>query len=111
VFGEDPNSIFPVEIAATKTVGALKDAVKEKKQPVLNHIAASALALWKVVIPDNDSLKMNISKLVLVDEESLSATSELSEFFSETPIRKHLHVVVKARTAGEFAWLPSPLPC
>ena len=107
VFGEDPNSIFPVKIVATKTVSTLKDAVKEKKQPVLNHIAASMLVLWKVSIPNNDSLKTNISKLVLVDEGLLLATAELLEFFLETPIQKHLHVIIKALSAAEFAWLLS----
>jgi hypothetical protein len=65
------------------------------------------LVLWKVSMPNDDSLKTNISKLVLVDEGLLLATAELLEFFLETPIQKHLHVIIKALSAAEFAWLLS----
>lgn len=32
VLGDDPNRIFPVEIAGTKTVGSLKKAIKDENQ-------------------------------------------------------------------------------
>jgi len=42
---------FPVDILPSKTVGHLKDAIKKKKEPVLNHIAADQLEIWKVNDP------------------------------------------------------------
>ena len=56
VHGEPRSHIFPVQIAATKTVGALKDTVKEKKQPAFDHVPADTLVLWKVSFPVNESL-------------------------------------------------------
>jgi len=32
--------IFPIELAAAMTVGALKDVIKDKKRPAFDHIPA-----------------------------------------------------------------------
>ena len=40
--------MFPVEIAREKSVGALKDVIKDKKKHGLHGIDADALTLWKV---------------------------------------------------------------
>ena len=42
---------FPVNIVPSKNVGHLKDAIKEEEEPVLNHIAAGQLEIWKVNDP------------------------------------------------------------
>jgi len=42
---------FPVEILPSENIGQLKDAIKKKKEPVLNHIAADQLEIWKVNDP------------------------------------------------------------
>ena len=39
---------FLVDIPLSKTVDHLEDAIKKKKEPVLNHIAADQLKIWKV---------------------------------------------------------------
>ncbi len=43
-------------IAANKSVGSLKDAVKEKKKPEFDHVSADTLVLWKVSIPVDSNL-------------------------------------------------------
>jgi len=43
VLGDDPQRVFPVEIAKAKTVGALKKAIKEDPSN-----EAKYLDLWKV---------------------------------------------------------------
>jgi hypothetical protein len=43
VDGDLPNHTFPVEILKSKNVGILKDLIKEKKAPYLDHVAASDL--------------------------------------------------------------------
>ena len=96
VLGEDHSHVFPVEISASKTVGALKDKIKEKKQHAFQHVDADALVLWSVSIPTDGTLEEELSKLELVDEGSLSPANRLSKEFSGIPREGHLHVVVKA---------------
>jgi hypothetical protein len=93
VLGEPRGHIFPVEIAATKTVGALKDAIKEKKQHTFQHVDADALVLWRVSVPDNEDLVETLRDLV--DEKSLSPVHGLSKVFSNKPEDGYLHIVVK----------------
>jgi len=47
VRGEDHNSVFPVKISWTETIGALKEVIKEKMKPDFSDISTSALKLWK----------------------------------------------------------------
>jgi len=42
---------FMVAILPSKTVDYLKDTIKKKKQPALDHIAADELNIWKVNSP------------------------------------------------------------
>ena len=49
VHGDDSGRIFSVEIAATKTVGVLEKAIKDKKQHGFGHVD-DTLVLWKVSI-------------------------------------------------------------
>jgi len=49
VLGDDvPNHIFQVQIASTATVSALKDVIKEKREPEFDNIDADCLELWRV---------------------------------------------------------------
>jgi hypothetical protein len=99
---DDPLLAFPIKIAKSETVGGLKDAIKDKKKPEFDHVAADRLNLWKVSIPDDRSLKENISKLDFYDEQSLSPTAKLSKVFADAPEEMHLHIVVRAPPAGEL---------
>ena len=85
VLGHDPSRIFPIEIAEGKTVGALKDAIKDKKEHAFQHVDADALLLWKVSIPVDRNVTENLSKLNFVDDESLLPVEELS-VSSQTPL-------------------------
>ena len=44
---DGPSRIFPVEIAKTESVGALKKAIKKEKENRLHGIESSVLGLWK----------------------------------------------------------------
>jgi hypothetical protein len=48
VFGDKSSRVFTVEIADTKNVGALKDAIKEKNAVAFRHVDAVAIDLWQV---------------------------------------------------------------
>ncbi len=105
MLGEGRGHIFPLEIPGTKTVGALREAIKDKKKNAFYHVDADTLILWRVSVPDDGSLKLKLSGLNLVDESSLSPTQVLSEVFSVPPIPKSVHIVVKPPPAREFKWL------
>ena len=102
VLGHDTSRIFPIEIAERKTVGALKDVIKDKKEHAFRHVDADALLLWKVSIPVNRSLTENLSKLDFVDDGSLLPVKRLSGVFSDQPEDEHLHIVVRVPPAGEY---------
>jgi Crinkler effector protein N-terminal domain len=104
VLGDDPSCLFPVKIAATESVGILRDAIKDKKKPELDHVAAGSLLLWKVSIPLNESFKNNLSKLDLVEQRPLLPEQELVEIFTgPPPAKRHVHIVVKAPPIGASA--------
>ena len=52
--------MFPVKIAKEESVGAVKDAIKDKKKPDFDHIPADKLTLWKVSL----QIVSNISWLI-----------------------------------------------
>ena len=98
--GDDSGRIFPVEIAATKTVGALKDEIKDKMRPAFDHIPDKALVLWKVSIPVNKSFQ-DLDKLDFDEGNSLLPTEVLEDVFLGTLPQNHLHIVVKPRAVGK----------
>jgi Crinkler effector protein N-terminal domain len=57
VLGEDHSHVFPVEISASKTVGALKKAIKAEKMHAFEHVDADSLILWSVSIPADETLE------------------------------------------------------
>jgi hypothetical protein len=48
VQGDDLQEAFSLEIAGTKTVSALKKAIKEEKKVAFEHVDAGSLKLWAV---------------------------------------------------------------
>jgi hypothetical protein len=103
--GEDPGRIFPVEIERTKSVGALKDAIKDKKRPVFDHVAADALVLWNVSVPADEDFEENLKKLNLYSKPPLQPLTKLSSVFADQHLDDHLDIVVKAPPTGELETL------
>jgi hypothetical protein len=95
VLSDDTSHIFPIEIAESKTVGALRKAIKDEKRPAIDHLPADTLVLWKVSIPVNQNLTENLRKLDFVDESSLLPVKKLSKVFSDQPEDEHLHIIVR----------------
>ncbi|KAF8337600.1 uncharacterized protein EI90DRAFT_2910618 [Cantharellus anzutake] len=99
--GDDVNRVFPVENLNTKSIGALKKAIRGEKQVALQHVDADALTLWKVAIPFD---VFEEKKVGLEDERVLlSPVKTLSSIFSDQPDDQNLHIVV------QFP-LPPPIP-
>ncbi|KAM6492778.1 hypothetical protein JOM56_012502, partial [Amanita muscaria] len=82
VLGEESGHIFPVKIASTESVGALKKAIKDKKRPQFDHIPADTLVLWNVSIHFDSNLERNLENLDLDGVPPLSPWLKLSSVFS-----------------------------
>ena len=54
VLGDKVDNVFTVKIPKTDNVSILKDEIKKKKAPHLNHVAASDLDLWEDSFPIDD---------------------------------------------------------
>ena len=103
VFGDDPNHAFPVKIADTASVGALKETVKDNQRHVFQHVDAERLALWKISIPGDRNLEEKINNLDLANKEPLPHVLKLSKVFPDLPEEEHLHIIVGSLPAGEEA--------
>ena len=101
MLGDDASHIFPVEIVNSKTVGALREVIKEKKRPAFDHIPADTLILWKVSIAVNGNLAENLNPDI-INDNPLLLVDLLSDIFSNTPAPRQLHIVVQAPPAGEL---------
>ncbi|KAG0244616.1 hypothetical protein BG011_002889, partial [Mortierella polycephala] len=85
---------FPVEIASTKTIGGLKDAIKTKKANHFQDVDADELTLWRVsipVVPKKE--RKEISLADVPSKEELDETDDLSDVFEETPPKKTIHII------------------
>jgi Crinkler effector protein N-terminal domain len=48
IFGDEPNSAFPIRIAKYKTVSELRVAIKAQNNHAFQHVDTRSIALWKV---------------------------------------------------------------
>lgn len=91
VLGDDERRVFPVKIPRNDNVGILKDKIKKRKAPHLDHIDASDLDLWKVSFPIDD----HASKTPQT-EPPLRVNKRLSSLWDGEPSDDDLHILVKA---------------
>jgi hypothetical protein len=89
---------FPVDIDSSLTVGHLKDAIKAKKANDFANIDADRLRLWKVEIQVGNDV---IQGQALEDDSQLPPTDYLDEHWTDTPLRKHIHVIIKLPEPGK----------
>jgi hypothetical protein len=65
-----------------------------EKQNDFAGIDVDKLKLWKVEIPDDhDDQLRNLS---LQDKDELLATKKISRYFPVTPLKEHIHVIIKS---------------
>ncbi|KAF9232338.1 hypothetical protein BU15DRAFT_17722, partial [Melanogaster broomeanus] len=91
VLGQDIHTVFPIEIPKTKSVGALKDAIKDKNPVDFNDVDAKALVLYNVSFPIDERLQHELQKLPL--DQPLIGGHPLSKVFS-TLQEENLHIIV-----------------
>src|SRR5882672_12778017 len=91
VLSDDEDKVFTVKVPKTDNVSILKDEIKRKKAPHLNHIAASDLDLWKICGPiDSPASKKPQT------EPPLRVNKRLSSLWEVDPLDDDLHILVKA---------------
>ncbi|KAH9038698.1 hypothetical protein EDB85DRAFT_1817018, partial [Lactarius pseudohatsudake] len=93
VLSDHHSSIFELQIAATESTTILKHLIKEKRQPVFDHIPADAIALWKVSVPINDSLMEILDKINFAEKPPITTMELLLTFGTLT--QGYLHLIVK----------------
>ena len=84
---------FPLSINRNENIDQLKKAIKAKKMPEFNFFDADRLKLWKVQIRDDKVKELNT--LMLHDNDQLLAKRKISSYFTDKPLDKHIHIVVK----------------
>src|ERR1700761_2594701 len=87
-------SSFSVTIQSSKTVDDLKDAIKEKKKPRLDHIAADELTLYKVSIPDGKNLEQSARQAIREAPELDISSRQLFKVFEEPLPAETVSIVV-----------------
>jgi Crinkler effector protein N-terminal domain len=116
VLGQDSSHIFLIEIPVNKSVYNLKKAIREENEPTFREFDAHDLQLFKVSIPVNEEIdetlatfepQQNLDKVNLKTGELSLPIAKLSEVFSDPPIRRHLHIVVKSPIGIPYHYHPS----
>ena len=106
VVGENPyENAFPVDIDTNKvkTVGHLKDAIKEKNTQAFANVDAKDIKLWKVDISlekENKKLELVNTKINVNIKEELGGVellplSKISKHFTSQPADEHIHIIVQ----------------
>ena len=73
----------------------LKELVKEKRKPALDHLPADALDLWKVSTPEGDN--EGLKNFVLEDYKILGSTWEIGSVFEGDPPKRHAHIISRGK--------------
>ncbi|KAG2357039.1 hypothetical protein BDR07DRAFT_1363618 [Suillus spraguei] len=96
VLGDNPCHIIVANIAQTRTVcdlrEAIKEAIKDKREPEFNHVAADCLELWQVKIFSDDPYLLD---LIRDEGVKLHTFTKLSDVFADGVEHKYIHVVVR----------------
>jgi len=99
VLGGNSSEVFTVKILKTENVSILKDLIKEKQSPRLNHVVASELILSQISLP----VDIITPELTVGDIETcqkLHSVKKISSIFGEALVDEHVHILVQAPTGA-----------
>jgi hypothetical protein len=89
---------YPVDIDSSLTVDHLKKAIKAEKANDFANIDADKLRLWKVeILVGNDVIQGQ----ALQDNSQLPPTEYLDEHWTDRPLRKDFHIIIKLPEPGK----------
>jgi hypothetical protein len=93
-YKDEPTKAFTVKISKTDNVSILKELIKEKNAPHLDHLAAKDLILYKVSLPTVDIDSNTDSKATpAVMRIHLQPLEEIQDVFPETLQKSHVHII------------------
>ena len=94
LLGSDSSEVFTVKIPKAENVSFLKDLIKEKQTPRLNHVVASELTVWKVSLPvDTITPELTVDD---VEAQNLHPVKKISSVFGKALVDEHVHILVQA---------------
>ena len=94
IHGRDPNDMATVEVRKpdwNRNIDRLKELIKTKMRPGLDHLPASTLRLWKVDFSLDDPKLQNF---VCDDKTQLKPIVKLKKTFNDGD-EEHIHVIIK----------------
>ncbi|PKY49131.1 hypothetical protein RhiirA4_545082 [Rhizophagus irregularis] len=99
--GTSLDKYFKITIDKNDDISDLKDIVWNKNKNTFSNIDANNLILWKVKIPISDKAKF---KQLDFTESTIEgdlggtkindATDEIKDVFGNSPVRKHIHIII-----------------
>ncbi|KAF9177920.1 hypothetical protein BGZ51_008283, partial [Haplosporangium sp. Z 767] len=98
ISGELASNVFSVKISSDKTVGHLKNAIREKNPNKFRHIAANNLVLWRAAIPiDENAGDESIITLDGLDDKTKLGNPRtcLSKVFPEEPLEETVSIIIQ----------------
>ncbi|KAG8813639.1 hypothetical protein FRC17_001475, partial [Serendipita sp. 399] len=104
IIGED--TPFSVTIQPKATIDELKKNIKDETRTLAN-VDHKRLLLYKVNIPDDDSLMETAMKFTLDPKSVLKATKRLSTIFPEPPPEDAVHLLVNISNKAPPKILPT----
>jgi len=94
---ENISGPFSVDVTADVTISNLKRRIKDQNANILRDVDAIQLKLWRVEIPDDQEIDFSS----LAPEDELKPTWDISDYWKNVPLKKHVHVLVKL-PAGKY---------
>jgi len=90
VKGNTTANAFEVDIEKDKSISKLKEAIKAKNTQTFANVDAKDIKLWKVEISGD-----HVDPLTLHDNDELLAINDIGDYWTEKPLKKHIHVLVE----------------
>ena len=106
--GDEYMRVFDVEISRSKSVHALRVAIKAQMPNTLKDIEPFLLILYKISIPCTPQLPERVTALEL-DRLKLNPLLKLSKVFEDGLLDEHVHVVVEIPSGAWVYVVLSPL--
>jgi len=95
------NTLFPVTIESSETVGDLKESIVIENPNDLKGVDADRLFLYQVELPDDDTLEQSAAQAVNA-RRPLRPSHLLSGLFPANPPVETVNIVVKVESPGEW---------
>ena len=100
VLGQSPTHIFSVEIPKTNNVYVFKKAIKAEKQNMFRYVDADDLDLWKVSLIFDDKVEECL-RTFNIKGPALLPLLTMHDVFSDVPLLRHIHIIIKGPSPGE----------